>query len=189
MLEGKLSVIDSNNRLWGEFEILIAIEESNYPHTIPLVFEKSQIINRDWDYHISKKGQCCLDIPHKLLKLKKRGIVLEEFFREVIYPFFANYHFKDATGRYANGEYKHHSEGIIQFYYEEYGLENDKLILNILETSIKGVKYEPNRKCPLCGGNKYKKCCRKIVYQLRQYNKEQLSKDFRVFEQRLNLKG
>jgi len=122
-------------------------------------------------------------------ELKKRGIVLEEFFREVIYPFFANYHFKDATGRYANGEYKHHSEGIIQFYYEEYGLENDKLILNILETSIKGVKYEPNRKCPLCGGNKYKKCCRKIVYQLRQYNKEQLSKDFRVFEQRLNLKG
>ncbi len=185
-LEGKISVLDRNDRLWGQFEILILVNEKNYPYTIPIVIEKTEIIERDWDFHISKEGECCLDIPHKLLKIKKRGILLEEFYREVIYPFFANYHYKIATDKYANGEYEHHFKGILQFYEEEYGLKDFKQTIKLLKTTINGIKYQPNNKCPLCcGGIKYKKCCRKIVYSLRQYGIPQLNKDLELFEKLL----
>ncbi|WP_163517013.1 hypothetical protein [Gelidibacter japonicus] len=186
-LEGKVSVLDRKNKLWGQFEILILINEKNYPYTIPIVIEKTEIIKRDWDFHISKEGECCLDIPHKLLKMKKRGIVLEEFYREVIYPFFANYHYKVATDKYANGEYKHHFKGIAQFYQEEYGLNNYGNIIALLETTVSGIKYQPNKQCPLCGGSKYKKCCRKKVYSLRGYGLDQLKLDLALFKEN-NLK-
>lgn len=180
-LEGKISILDRNDKLWGQFEIVILVNEKNYPYTIPIVIEKTEIIKRDWDFHISKEGECCLDIPHKLLKIKKRGIVLEEFYREVIYPFFANYHYKVATDNYANGEYEHHFKGIAQFYREEYGLKDYEDIIALLETTIYGIKHQPNKQCPLCGGPKYKKCCRKKVYSLRAYGLYRLECDLALF--------
>ncbi len=114
-LRGNISVIDDKKKLWGKFDVLILINELAYPNTIPIVIEKSEIINRDWDYHISKEGECCLDIRHKLIRKRNSGIVFETFYREVIYPFFANYYFKKATGSYANGEYDHFFAGIAQY--------------------------------------------------------------------------
>lgn len=182
-LEGKISVLDKESKLWGQFEILTLINENEYPYTIPIVIEKTEIIYRDWDSHISKEGVCCLDIPHKLLKQQRRGIIFEGFYREVIYPFFANYHYKESTGEYANGEYKHHFEGVVQFYQEEFDLENFEDIISLLETAIVGPKYPPNSKCPLCGKHKYKKCCRKKVYSLRGYGIQQLKIDLTLFRQ------
>tara|TARA_Y100000815_G_scaffold272820_2_gene302551 strand:+ start:563 stop:1237 length:675 start_codon:yes stop_codon:yes gene_type:complete len=182
-LEGKISIVDDRNKLWGHFEILVLINKSEYPHTTPVVIEKTTLINRDWNFHISKDGECCLDIPHKLLKLKKRGILFEEFYREVIYPFFANYHFKKSTGYYANGEYDHHFAGIVQYYREEYALEDFQNIIAILETALYGTKYQPNKECPLCGGGKYKKCCRKKDYKLKGYGQPQLRIDLELFKQ------
>lgn len=182
-LGGKISVVDNKDKLWGHFEVLIMINESEYPYTIPVVIEKTNIIKRDWDFHISKDGVCCLDIPHKLLKIKKRGINFEEFYREVIYPFFANYHFKDSTGEYANGEYKHHFAGIVQYYREEYGLDNIEDIIALLEAATYGIKYQPNQECPLCRGRKYKHCCRKIVNKLKGYGQYRLKNDLDFFKQ------
>ena len=186
-LKGKISILDRKDKLWGQFEILILINEKNYPYTIRIVIEKTEIIKRDWDFHISKDGECCLDIPHKLLKMEKKGIVLEEFYSEVIYPFLANYLYKLATDNYANGEYEHHFKGIAQFYREEFDLKNYMDIIALLETTISGIKYPPNKQCPLCGGPKYKKCCRKKVYSLRGFGLDRLKLDLALFKEN-NLK-
>ncbi len=180
-LEGKISVLDKENKLWGQFEVLILINENEYPFTTPVVIEKTEIIDRDWDFHISKEGICCLDIPHKLLKRKRRGIIFEDFYREVIYPFFANFCYKESTGDYANGEYKHHFEGIAQFYQEELELEDFEKIVALLETAINGIKHQPNSKCLFCNSPKYKKCCRKKIYTLRGYGIDQLKIDSALF--------
>lgn len=184
-LRGDISVIDDKRKFWGKFDVLILIDELAYPNTIPIVVEKSEIIDRDWDYHISKEGECCLDIRHRLIRRRNRGIIFETFYREVIYPFFANYYFKKFTGSYANGEYDHFFAGISQYYREEYGLDNVEHIIALLETEIFGTKYEPNKECPLCGGSKYKKCCRKIIYELRSYGKFQLEQDLEFFKKEL----
>lgn len=181
-LEGKIDVLDDKNRFWNRFEVLILINQNEYPYTIPLVFEMTQKINRDWDFHISKKGECCLDIPHKLQKMKLRGIIFEEFYSKIIYPFFANFCYKESKGFYANGEYKHHFAGIEQFYQEEFNLKDSNLIIALIEASINPVKHPPNQKCPFCGKPKYKSCCRKIIYKLRSYGLEQLLFDLKLFK-------
>lgn len=135
-LRGDISVIDDKKKFWGKFDVQILINESMYPNTIPIVIEKSEVISRDWNYHISKKAECCLDIPHKLIRRRNRGIVFEAFYKEVIYPFFSNYYYKKSTGSYANGEYDHFFAGIVQYYNEEYGLRNFDHIVALLETAV-----------------------------------------------------
>ena len=93
VLEGKIDVIDDANDYWGSFEVQIIINREEYPHTIPTVIEKSNVIDRTDDLHISKEGMCCLDIPHVLDRMKRRGIRFTNFYTEVIYPFFANYYY------------------------------------------------------------------------------------------------
>jgi len=184
-LGGQIAVLDGKDRFWGSFDVLILVNETEYPYTIPVVIEQSMVIDRDWNLHISKDGECCLDIPHKLQKLKRQGIVLEDFYQNVIYPFFANYHFKNATGDYANGEYRHDFGGIVQYYHEAFQLADFDHIIALLETALNGNKYEPNRTCRFCGGSKYKKCCRKIVYKLKSIEKSQLRLDLQLFKQYL----
>ncbi|MEL6304235.1 MAG: hypothetical protein AAFQ20_05535 [Bacteroidota bacterium] len=184
-LQGDISVIDDQQKFWGKFNVLVLVNVSVYPYTIPIVIEKSEVIDRDWAFHISKDGECCLDIKHRLILRRNRGIVLKTFYKEVIYPFFANYHFKQSTGSYANGEYEHFFLGIVQYYREEHGLEDFGHIIALLETVINGTKYEANRECPLCGGPKYKKCCRKIIYRLRPYGLDQLKEDLAFFKKNL----
>lgn len=109
------------------------------------------------------------------------GIVLTEFYMNLIYPFFANHQYKLKAGIYANGEYEHFEEGIVQFYKEEFGLENHERILKHLKLALGILKAQPNSKCPICGDIKYKKCCKKITDQLMIYERQRLFKDVEIF--------
>ncbi|WP_299159163.1 hypothetical protein [uncultured Tenacibaculum sp.] len=181
---GTVDVVDEIGVHWKSYKIVILLNEENYPNIIPKVFELTDIIERDWDYHVSKKGYCCLDIPHKLIKQKRRGINLTEFYKNVIYPFFANHQFKLAKGSYANGEYEHYDKGIIQFYKEEFGLIDVEVIIKHIELAVGEYKAEPNRECPICGKPKYKKCCKPISNSLLVYGISRLKSDLELFRKR-----
>lgn len=180
-LYGKIDVVDIENQHWKSYTILITIK-SSYPYTIPLVYEMSENIKRDWDYHISKDGYCCLDITHELILRKRIGINIIEFYREVIYPFFANHQYRVIEGEYANGEYKHFDNGVIQYYEVELGLTNQLLVVDLIKEAIKDRKLEPNKTCPICGNSKHKKCCGPKIKKLRLFGKNRLENDLKIFE-------
>lgn len=181
-LRGKLDIIDSSGDFWGDFEITIAIHKSLYPHSIPEVSVTAHA-ERNQNWHISSKGECCLDIPHRLELMKNRGIELTEFYKSKIYPFFANYCFKKETHAYANGEYDHFDNGIIQFYREEYGLRDEDMIVRLIEVAIgKRRKVGRNEVCSICGGLKFKNCCGRIVESLQLFGQERLLEDFSIFD-------
>ena len=186
-LYGEIAVVDKKKQFWKNYKVLITIN-SSYPHSIPSVYEMSDIIERDWDYHISKEGACCLDITHDLILKRNTGINLIEFYRKVIYPFFANHQYKIAEGHYANGEYEHHGDGIIQYYRTKFGLENSSFIVKLITKALNGGKSGANNKCPICGNPKYKKCCRPLVNKLRLYGKKQLERDLILFNKALENK-
>jgi hypothetical protein len=181
LIEGTVNVVNLNGEFLESYEVVIIFSKKNYPHTIPNVVEKSCKIIRHWDNHISPQGECCLSIPHALLKMENKGIVLKDFYSEVIYPFFANYHYKKLSGRYANGEYEHFDEGIIQYYREVFSLTDPIHIGKIIEAALGNYEYPSYLLCPICGIRKYKKCCRKIIYQLRLYGKQRLQEDLKIF--------
>lgn len=184
-LYGEIAVVDKKKQHWKNYKVLITVHAS-YPHTIPSVYEMSDVIERDWDYHISKKGACCLDITHDLILKRNTGINLIEFYREVIYPFFANHQYKIAEGDYANGEYKHFEDGIIQYYETKLGLIEPLLTVKLITEALENRKLEANKECPICSNQKHKKCCRPIINKLRLYEKKQLMKDLAVFEKLLS---
>lgn len=180
---GTINVVDNNSQLWGDYDIKIVVPKRGYPNIIPRVYEVSSKIERLNDYHISDKGECCLDIFHKLILEKRRGISLVDFYIKYIYPFFANHQYKLKTDEYANGEYDHFNKGIIQFYNDEFQLKEPKIIIKLLELAIGLKKTEANTTCPVCGNPKYKKCCRPIVFKLILFGKEQLQYDLSMFNE------
>ncbi|MFS4493900.1 hypothetical protein [Maribacter sp. 2308TA10-17] len=181
VLEGKMDIVDDDNAYWGSFEVQIILNKNEYPHTVPVVIEKSNVIDRTDDLHISKEGACCLDIPHVLDKMKRRGIRFTSFYQDVIYPFFANYHYHCDKKKYAKGEYKHGFSGVIQFYEEEHQLTNIEYIVSLLKVTIGFPKPERNSQCPICGKPKFKRCCGKKVLELIPYGQERLKKDLDLF--------
>lgn len=185
VLEGTINIIDVNSQLWDNYHIAIHIPKNNYPYIIPDVYETSSKIERLYDFHISKNGKCCLDIMHKLILEKRRGISIVDFYKKYIYPFFANHQYKLKTKLYAGGEYKHDVDGIFQYYKEEYNLHDPLQILTYLKHALGKIKAERNKKCPICGGLKYKKCCLPIVDKLKLYGSMQLKIDFKVFKEKL----
>lgn len=184
VIVGVIDIVDETDTHWGSYDIKIIFNKNNYPNVIPSVIELSNKISRNWDLHISKKGECCLDISHTLLRYKRRGIDLTNFYKDVIYPFFANHQYLLKEGNYANGEYEHFGDGIIQFYREEFGLTETNKIIQILKLALGERKAEVNKECPICGNSKYKKCCRLIVNKLLIYGSKQLESDLEMFRKK-----
>lgn len=180
-LRGVITVVDENSQVWADYDVRIEIS-SAYPYTIPSVYEESKLIERDWSFHISKDGKCCLDIHHVLLLKRRIGINLTHFYQNVIYPFFANHQFKVDDGNYANGEYKHFGKGIIQYYNEELGLTDRDYILKLLDSVISGTKYARNTTCCICGSPKFKKCCLPKINKLTLFGEDQLKRDYEIFK-------
>ncbi|XMO85036.1 hypothetical protein AAFN75_09580 [Algibacter sp. AS12] len=180
-LRGIITVVDENDQVWADYDVRIEID-STYPYTIPSVYEVSKLIERNWDFHISKSGKCCLDIHHSLLLKMRAGIDLTDFYQNVIYPFFANHQYRIDDGNYANGEYKHFEKGIIQYYKEELDLSETDYILKLLESAILDSKHERNIVCNICGSSKFKRCCLSKINKLKLFGKDQLKVDYEIFK-------
>ena len=183
ILSGIITVFDINNTPWENYGINIFVPTNNYPHVTPLVVETTKNIDRNWDFHISDEGLCCLAIPHKLILAKRSGINLINFYKKFIYPFFANHQFKLKTGKYANGEFEHQEKGILQFYKEELEIDNLLHIEKIIQVGIGKLKVGNNDKCPICKKNKFKKCCKSKVLKIEKYGIKQLEKDLDMVKQ------
>ena len=156
-IEGKIDIQDTANAYWETFDIIIKVPKS-YPYCIPEVFEKSNHIKRHPDWHIDDKGECCVDINNRLKVEAKRGINILEFVRKKVYSYFANQLYKKYHKEYANGEYKHSPEGILQYYIEDLGFTSINEVLKVLQRLSQDTKIDRNSLCP-CGSTKKTKKC------------------------------
>lgn len=182
-LRGKLDIFDTAGEFWERFDIAIILNNLLYPHIIPQVYALSIHDYRVPNWHISTDGECCLDVPHRLIRQKKRGVNIVEFYKSKVYPFFANYCFKKATREYASGEYAHENFGIVQFYQEEFGLTDEKQIIKLLEVAMgKKKKVGRNDLCPICSSVKFKNCCESWVESLQLFGRERLLADYSIFD-------
>lgn len=182
ILEGDLDVIDTENNYCDTYLIKVIIPVKDYPNCIPLVFEISSKIKRDIDYHISADGQCCLDIPHRLIPMKQKGINLLDFINKVVYPYFANHYYKINTKKYANGEWGHRVLGSIQYYKEWHNIIGSKMIYSVLGLILKEDPklFKPkfiNKKCFCGSGKKYKVCHSQSIHHIKSLGDELILDD------------
>lgn len=183
-LDGELDICDINGEYWSTFEIIVYIPKS-YPNGIPLVEEKSNLIPREIDRHISEEGYCCLDVTHKLSYKALTGIYLLEFLQNSVYPYFANQLYYNKNEHFAGAEYKHNFDGVIQFYDESLNVKDAKSAILILEGIILNNIPGRNDNC-LCGSNKKMKQCHiKTIDFLKSLDKKLLEDDLARFKKLL----
>lgn len=184
LISGELDICDDVGNYWDTYEIQIRVPFS-YPYCVISVQETSLKIERSEDRHLDGMGICCLDISHKLLALKMKGVNLLEFTKNKIYPFFANQVYFDKMGKYAAGDYSHRMDGIRQFYVEDLKIETDKEAIEILEFIFSKQKLSRNDRC-FCGFKKFKDCHLNTVEFLKSVGDAQLRIDLAVFKGELD---
>lgn len=182
ILTGKIDICDELSNYFESFSINIFLDTKSYPHSVPIVQEKSNEIERVLDNHISPYGVCCLEMDHELQHQSKKGIHLVEFYRQNIYPFFANTAYKNRTGNYANGEHAHDFSGVVNFYIEKFKIKDNSVIINIIENVMEN--NIPNRNDPcLCNSKKkLKRCHINEINFLKSLPIQTLKKDLEGFK-------
>ncbi|QFZ55845.1 SEC-C domain-containing protein [Oceanihabitans sp. IOP_32] len=185
-LIGNLDVCDLEGNYYFTFRIKIYLNKDKYPYSIPRIQEITKHIKRTDENHIDEEGFCCLDIEHILEKESRKGINLTTFYKNKVYPFFTNYIFKKETGDYANGEYAHFFDGVIQYYKEELEIEDFKIITNIIYAVASNSIPNRNELC-LCGSElKIKQCHLIKINSLKSLSKSRLISDLINFEKFVN---
>jgi len=156
VIQGAIDVIDETGKNWGDYNVRIVILP-DYPSSPPKLFETGGKIKREKDWHINTDGTCCLGPRGKEIQLFTNGGSLITWIDSFVFPFLANHTLKNETGEYANKEYSHGAKGILEFYQDEWGMKDEKLVLQTLQT-ISGQRMSRNQKC-FCGSSKkYKHC-------------------------------
>jgi len=183
ILKGTIDICDVDGNYWDSFKIEIYIEKQKYPYCVPIVKETSKKIDRIDEWHVSEDGFCCLDIDHELEYLSKRGINIISFYQEKVYPFFTNALYKMKEGNYANEEYKHHFDGVVQFYDQKLKLKEISIIKKILTSVLNNNIPGRNQIC-LCGEEiKIKNCHLTTINFLKSLSKDRIRKDLNGFNE------
>lgn len=176
---GVIDIFDKEGIYWDSFEISISIG-GKYPFEIPLVYELSKKIERIKNRHIDKNGLCCIDIPHNLIYDSHKGIILCEFISNKVIPYFANQIYFNKKGEFAEGEWSHDFNGIIDFYSKKLNIKDIKLSVKIINAIIENKIPLRNEMC-ICGIKKFKNCHESAVNFLQIVGKKKLLEDLSAF--------
>jgi len=164
----KSTTLEGNYRLYAEHDGILLSEDyrleivvpSDYPLTIPTVFETSGRIPPDYE-HKYENGALCLgidgEIASSLSSDSSLADFLEGYVRDALYSakFFSRY------GRYPFGDREHGSAGILAYYAEAFGVKSEEA-LGILECIAVG-KYRGHLECPCGSGLKGRDCHGKAI--------------------------
>jgi hypothetical protein len=176
---GNFKIKDNEGVLQGDFDISVLIPAS-YPNGFPQLIETSKKIERIPDRHIDEHGNCCVEITQKIILISKRGIALQDFFKNYVYKFFCWQLVYEAEGRHALKQWDHGALGILGFYVELIG-SGDKVVIAKFIKSVLSNRIPGRKDICICGsGKQTRKCHINIFYELYQIGHVQLLNDLKI---------
>ena len=156
VIKGSIDVIDDEAGYWDTYNVNITIT-SKYPLELPILSETSKKIERHEDWH-NRNGICCLATNAKMFHALGRNITLINWLDKFAHPYLANHVYRIKMGSYANKEYDHGTEGIIQGYCEIFEVAEIFEVISKLKLICGLQKLGRNNPCFCGSGKKYKKC-------------------------------
>jgi hypothetical protein len=157
LISGTISIIDSTEYNWGEYEVDIFVPIT-YPSDLPRLIEKGGAIERHIDWHISKSGVCCVGTDARQFRDMRDGISLLKWIKLFVIPYLANHMYKKEKGEYVDGELSHGPEGIFQDYAMYFNLQEPLGVISRLNYLLGFRKLSLNTLCFCESGKKYKRC-------------------------------
>jgi hypothetical protein len=180
-ISGEIDIFDKNGIYWDSFQIRI-ITPSNYPYSFPTVYLVGNRIPIEADRHINKDRSCCLTIQHEEILRAEKGITIKQFFDDYVIPFFANQLYFEKHKQWANGDYLHSENGIIQYYKEQTNIETIEDILSLLNNITQIKKLGRNDMC-YCGSNlKFKRCHLQTLQKILRLPIDRINNDKLIIE-------
>lgn len=187
-ITGYIDIFDSDDNYCDSFRVKLSIP-NDYPNSFPKLYEIEGKIKTIDSSHINQDGSCCVcSLQEEDRRLKGKSISIEQYLKEFAIPFLANIIYYRENGEYANGEYKHGIEGIIQYYQELFNRKNANEILTDITESIT-KKSNRNDKCFCNSGLKYKKCHLLFKKELGKLSQKRLLTDYKLIKHHLQNKN
>jgi hypothetical protein len=105
----------------------------DYPKSIPRLKEIGGRIPRKAAWHVYTNGYCCPFLPDERWKYWPRGLDIIDFLKGPVNDYFAGQTYRKLKGSYPFGERRHGKLGIIDYYSEELGTDDQAVIKKCLE--------------------------------------------------------
>jgi hypothetical protein len=172
---GEIDIFDAADNYVDSFTINVAVPR-NYPHGFPLLFETGKKFEHIPDRHINEDGSCCVCSLQESDLIRQKGISIKEFFLKYVIPYLANQLYFDSEEVWANGDYGHGAEGILQYYQELFEMESIEEVINLL-SFFNTHKMNRNDDC-FCGKkDKLKRCHLKTYNIIKNLSKRRIEND------------
>lgn len=162
-LKGEIDIFDKEGTYWDSYFIKIVVPRG-YPYAFPELFEISGKFPHVEDRHANTEGNCCLCSLQEEDIVSQKGISICDFIHRYVIPYLANQIYYDLTGTWANGEYKHGEDGILQYYQELLETDDLKRVYDLI-ILLKTSTFHRNDDC-YCGEDKKIKHCHLKQYSL-----------------------
>lgn len=170
-------ILDATYNCVSIFDIYtIKIEvTSNFPNSIPTVYELSQKIPRDFQ-HKYDNNECCLGVEGELIMKLSNTPTILGFIDNILVDFlFSSSHYI-RYGFFPFGERKHGGEGVLSFYKEYFEVEDSKKATDLLYLAVNN-KYRGHLMCPCESGMKLRNCHGAKVRRICECNNENFKRD------------
>jgi hypothetical protein len=130
----------------------------NYPEADPVVREIGGAIPKNEDHHFQDDGVACLFLPEERWRYCRTDITITEFINGPVRGFFAWQAHLALTGRRPpSGERRHRWDGVLDFYFEQIGTRDPRVIGVFLEY-MAAKKLRGTWRCYCGSGQQLRQC-------------------------------
>lgn len=134
--------------LFGDYKIRLEIPEE-FPEQLPTLYELSGKIPASFEHKYSN-GSCCLGVASELYEKLTRQPTLEYYVNEFIIGYFYSVLWFERFGVYPFGERPHNAAGVLEYYKEFWGTDDELLAAKMLYIALTQNAYRGHLPCP-CG--------------------------------------
>jgi hypothetical protein len=169
--------VSFDGQVFESYDIRIAFD-SNYPTSLPKVFETSNKIKRDPDMHLNPSDwSACLFVSHQRWEIYPSGSSFKTFLEIPVHNFFLGQAHYAAHGYWPNHrERGHGNKGIAEYYKEKFQTDDIALIFRLL-LEAKNSHSSRQKKCPCNNKTPMRNCHGDIVKKIREHQDPELLND------------
>jgi len=153
----------------------LAVEFPNdYPDTPPEVRELDGKISRD--YHTNPNGKLCLGTSVAVHLEFHKEATIAGYMKRLVIPYLYRHSHIQKVGSVPWQDLPHGTKGILKFYQDYFGIEDPRLIANVLAMIVR-ERYKGHLDC-FCGSGKIaRRCHGRLVLDLLEVPKQYMIND------------
>ncbi|SEQ60322.1 SEC-C metal-binding domain-containing protein [Neolewinella agarilytica] len=183
-VEGNLPILHDDGGILDTYQISIKFYQGSFIKRFPHVYETGGRIPPVADRHVYSDGQLCLGTAlAQERRLHARSMSLDDFFKEILYPFFASQSLIDLgeLNVFPQGERSHGILGKVEEYMDFWQVSAVQDVAERLSAYVHKLKR--NDPCFCQSGKKFKACHQREVNKIAFVDRELLKFDLKEIQE------